>query len=326
MPESNISHSAGDRPVHIGFLMMPDYTMITFANAVAALRMANRQSGREFYRWSVLTMDGLAVSSSDGLELKPDGGAAEADTQDILFVCGGYTIENHCHQPVLDLLRRLARKNVPLGAFCTGTYLLAQAGLLDGYRCTIHWENVPSLREKFPRLAVTSNLFVVDRDRYTCSGGASSMDLMLNIVSSIHGHKLVQEISDQFTHERVRTEKDSQRVPLKHLVGVNQPKLVDAVILMEANIEEPLSLDDVAGYLDISRRQLERLFQKNLNCSPSRYYLELRLNRARLLLLQTNMPIIDVAISCGFSTSPHFSKCYSGQYGKPPRSERNAPH
>lgn len=317
--------TANDGPVHIGFLMMPDYTMITFANAVAALRMANRKGQQEFYRWSVLTMDGSAVTSSDGLELKPDSSVAETDELHILFVCGGYKIEEQCAEPVLDYLRHMARRNIPIGGMCTGSYLLAKAGLLDGYRCTIHWENLSSFREQFPQLAVTSSLFVLDRNRLTCSGGVSSMDMILSIVSRLHGPKLVQEISEQFAHERVRTEADAQRVPLRYLIGLNQPKLMDAVVLMEANIEEPLSLDDMANYLAISRRQLERLFQKNLNYSPSRYYLELRLNRARQLLLQTNMPIIDVAISCGFSTSPHFSKCYSGQYGKPPRSERMAP-
>jgi len=325
MFEPNQDLAANDGPVHIGFLMMPHYTLITFANAVAVLRMANLKAQQELYRWSVLTMDGQAVCSSDGLELKPDSSVADSEALHMLFVCGGYKIENQSAEPVLDYLRAMSRQNIPMGAMCTGAYLLAAAGLLNGYRCTIHWENLSSLRERFPQITATSTLFVLDRNRLTCSGGVSSMDMFLSIVSRLHGAKLVQEISEQFTHERVRTEEDSQRVPLRYLIGVNQPKLMDAVVLMEANIEEPLSLDDMASYLTVSRRQLERLFQKNLHCSPSRYYLELRLNRARQLLLQTSMPIIDVAISCGFSTSPHFSKCYSGQYGKPPRAERTAP-
>jgi|TARA_B110001452_G_C15125516_1_gene392253 transcriptional regulator GlxA family with amidase domain len=200
--------------------------------------------------------------------------------------------------------------------------VLATAGLLDGYECTIHWENLASMREEFPRLKITSSLFVIDRDRYTCAGGISSIDLMLNLVASIHGHQLVQQISEQFTCDRVRTEKDAQRAPLQYLIGASQPRLVDAVLLMESNIEEPLTLDEVASYVGISRRQLERLFNRYLSRAPSRYYLELRLSRARLLLLQTSIPVIDVAITCGFSTAPHFSKCYSDLYGKPPSSER----
>ncbi|MCX2973204.1 GlxA family transcriptional regulator [Halieaceae bacterium IMCC8485] len=309
-------------PVHIGFLLVPGYTLSAFANAVAVLRMANRQSGQELYRWSVLSLDGEPIISSANIELVLDGSPDTVGPMDIMLVCGGYDIEKRVSPALFELLREMASKEVPLGALCTGTYALAAAGLLDGYRCTIHWENLPSLREQFPRLLISSSLFVIDRNRYTCSGGISSIDLMLNLVSRIHGHKLVQDISEQFTCERVRTEKDAQRAPLQYLIGASQPKLVDAVAMMEANIEEPLSLDDVASYVGISRRQLERLFDKYLHCAPSRYYLELRLYRARLLLLQTNMSVVEVAVSCGFSTAPHFSKCYSEFYGKPPRDER----
>jgi transcriptional regulator GlxA family with amidase domain len=311
-------------PVHIGFLMVPEYTLSAFANAVAVLRMANRQSERELYRWSTLTLDAEPVLSSCNITLVADGTLDTVDPLDILMVCGGYNIEKHCTPELIRVLRRKVTNKAPIGAICTGTYALAAAGLLEGYRCTTHWESLAGLRERFPRLLISSSVFVIDRDRYTCSGGISSIDLMLNLVSKIHGHSLVQEISQQFTCERVRTEEDAQRIPLQHLLGANQPKLVDAVALMEANIEEPLPLDDVAGYVGISRRQLERLFHKYLHCAPSRYYLELRLHRARLLLLQTNMLIIEVAVSCGFSTAPHFSKCYSDLYGKPPRDVRLA--
>ena len=310
--------------LHIGFLMMPEYTLSTFSNAVSVLRMANRLSGRELYRYSVFSIDGEPVVSSAGLELKMDGSFHTTVDMNVLIVCGGYNVKNYCDKPVIDALRSMDKKGIPLGALCTGSYVLAAAGLLDGYRSTIHWENIASMREQFPKLNISSSLFVIDRDRYTCSGGISSIDLMLNLVASIHGHQLVQQISEQFTCDRVRTEKDPQRAPLQYLIGASQPRLVDAVVLMEANIEEPLSLDEIAEYVGISRRQLERLFNRYLHCAPSRYYLELRLSRARLLLLQTSIPVIDVAISCGFSTAPHFSKCYSDLYGKPPSNERRA--
>ena len=311
-------------PLHIGFLMMPEYTLSTFSNAVSVLRMANRLSGRELYRYSVFSIDGEPVVSSAGLELKMDGSFHTTVDMNVLIVCGGYNVKNYCDKPVIDALRSMDKKGIPLGAMCTGSYVLAAAGLLDGYRSTIHWENIASMREQFPKLNISSSLFVIDRDRYTCSGGISSIDLMLNLVASIHGHQLVQQISEQFTCDRVRTEKDPQRAPLQYLIGASQPRLVDAVVLMEANIEEPLSLEEIAEYVGISRRQLERLFNRYLHCAPSRYYLELRLSQARLLLLQTSIPVIDVAISCGFSTAPHFSKCYSDLYGKPPSNERRA--
>jgi transcriptional regulator GlxA family with amidase domain len=321
---SNLNVPEAETALHVSFLILPEYTLSAFSNAIGILRMANRLTDRALYTWSVHSLDGQPVISSAGLELTIDGSLADAADANILMVCGGYSVKKYCNKLLTDGLRKIAKRKIPIGGIDTGTYALAVAGLLDGYRCTIHWENLSSLREEFPRLEITSSLFVIDRDRYTCSGGISSIDLMLNLIASIHGHQLVQEISEQFTCDRVRTEKDAQRAPLKYLIGASQPRLVDAVTLMESNIEEPLTLDEVADYVGISRRQLERLFNRYLHCAPSRYYLELRLSRARLLLLQTSIAVIDVAISCGFSTAPHFSKCYSDLYGKPPSAERRA--
>ena len=321
---SNLNVPEAETALHVSFLMLPEYTLSAFSNAIGILRMANRLTDRALYTWSVHSLDGQSVISSAGLELTINGSLADATDANILMVCGGYSVKKYCNKLLTDGLRKIAKRKIPIGGIDTGTYALAVAGLLDGYRCTIHWENLSSLREEFPRLEITSSLFVIDRDRYTCSGGISSIDLMLNLIASIHGHQLVQEISEQFTCDRVRTEKDAQRAPLKYLIGASQPRLVDAVTLMESNIEEPLTLDEVADYVGISRRQLERLFNRYLHCAPSRYYLELRLSRARLLLLQTSIAVIDVAISCGFSTAPHFSKCYSDLYGKPPSAERRA--
>jgi transcriptional regulator GlxA family with amidase domain len=321
---SNLNVPEAETALHVSFLILPEYTLSAFSNAIGILRMANRLTDRALYTWSVHSLDGQSVISSAGLELTIDGSLADATDANILMVCGGYSVKKYCNKLLTDGLRKIAKRKIPIGGIDTGTYALAVAGLLDGYRCTIHWENLSSLREEFPRLEITSSLFVIDRDRYTCSGGISSIDLMLNLIASIHGHQLVQEISEQFTCDRVRTEKDAQRAPLKYLIGASQPRLVDAVTLMESNIEEPLTLDEVADYVGISRRQLERLFNRYLHCAPSRYYLELRLSRARLLLLQTSIAVIDVAISCGFSTAPHFSKCYSDLYGKPPSAERRA--
>ena len=204
----------------MGFLMVPDFTIVTLTSAVAVLRMANRQTGRPLYRWQCLTADGRPVPSSDGLRLLPDGGlaaweeAAPSSERRILFVCGGYHPERHGEPGVLAALRRLAEAGVALGALCTGSRILAEAGLLDGYRCAIHWENAASLREQFPEVRVSSRLFVIDRDRYTCSGGVSSIDLLLRIVSADHGLALAQEIAEQFVLERMRTEEDAQRPPL----------------------------------------------------------------------------------------------------------------
>ncbi len=308
---------------HFGFLQVPNYSMIAFSSAIEPLRMANRDADRELYRWSLYTIDGLPEKASNGLEITPDGKIDDAADLSILFVCGGADIAEAWSKPLQQSLRRIAKRNqVKLGALCTGSYLLARAGLLDGYRCTIHWENIASLREEFPNVQVSDDLFIIDRDRISCAGGQSSMDMMLKLINDRHGNKLVTRISEQFMCERIRSSDDRQRIPLHMSLGSNQPKLTEAVTLMEANIEEPISLDELSNYVGISRRQLERLFQKHLNCVPTRYYLKLRLNRARLLLLQTSKSIVDIALACGFISAPHFSKCYRDLFGIPPRDER----
>jgi transcriptional regulator GlxA family with amidase domain len=312
----------GTASPHFGFFLIPSFSMIAFSNALEPLRMANYLSGRELYRFTCYTPDGEAVAASNGLKLNPDRALTLNNDLDVLLVCGGVDIERACSRELLNWLRKLANQKLILGGICTGTYLLAKAGLLDGYRCTIHWENLASLRENFPQLVISSELFELDRNRYTCSGGTAPLDMMLQLISHQHGQVLAASISEEFICERIRGRHDRQRIPLRLRLGTSQPKLIEAVALMEANLEEPMSPDELARHVGLSRRQLERLFQKYLNLVPTRYYLELRLHRARQLLLQTSMSIVDVAFACGFVSAPHFSKCYRDYFGIPPRDER----
>jgi transcriptional regulator GlxA family with amidase domain len=296
--------------------------MIAFAAAVEPLRMANRLRGRELYRWLTLSIDGQPVSASNGLTMTPHASLATAGAIDMAFVCGGVDIERAVDKSLVFWLRKLANQRIPIGALCTGTYLLAKAELLNDHRCTIHWENMASLREQFPNAVVSAELFEIDRDRYTCTGGTAPLDMMLYVIAQQHGDDLAGAISEVFICERIRGANDRQRIPLRVILGTSQPKLVEAVALMEANLEEPISLDEISAHVNLSRRQLERLFQKHLGCVPTRYYLELRLSRARQLLLQTSKSIVDIAFACGFVSAPHFSKCYRDHFGIPPRDER----
>ena len=241
-----------------------------------------------------------------------------------MFLCAGTTLDSAWDQIVVSQLKPLIRRKIIIGGICTGSYLLARTGLLNGYRCTIHWENIFDMHDEFPELIVSSELFELDRERYTCSGGTAPLDMMLTLVARNHGTELATSISEQFICERIRDSKDRQRIPLRQRFGASQPKLVETVELMENNIEEPMKLDELARHVGISRRQLERIFQKHLNCVPTRYYLQLRLRRARELLLRTPRSIVDVAFSCGFVSAPHFSKCYRDFFGKPPREERQS--
>jgi transcriptional regulator GlxA family with amidase domain len=310
------------RKCRYAFLTLPNYSLIAVANALEPLRMANRLVGKQVYEWSVISMDGRAAEASSGLTLSPTGALENLGAVDILFVCGGVNVRDAVSPPLLTALRRLADRRVPLGALCTGGYALARAGLLDNFSATIHWENLSALREEFPRVRISDQLFTIDRDRFTCSGGTAPLDLMLNLIQQKLGPRISQLVSEQFIVERVRNDMDRQYVPLRAQIGVSHRGLIRVAQLMEQNIEKPLSLETIAKSTGLSRRQIERLFKRDLNCVPKRYYLEMRLRRARELLLQTSMPIMDVTTACGFQSPPHFSKCYRALFGYPPSAER----
>ncbi len=308
---------------NIGFLLVPNFSMISFTSAVEPLRIANRGSGKELYRWSVYTIDGLPEKAGNGIEITPNGSIDNTDDLSILFVCEGADISDAWSRQLQFAPCRFSRgNNIKIGALCTGSYLLARAGLLEGYNCTIHWENLASFREKFPNVLISDNVYKFDRNRITSAGGQATGDMMLRLIEDRHGKKLITLISEQLMCDRIRSSNDRQKIPLLFSMDSNQPKLTEAVTLMEANIEEPLKLDELSNYIGISRRQLKRLFQKHLQCVPKRYYLNLRLNRARLLLLQTSKIIFDVALDCGFISMPHFCKSYRDLFGIPPGTER----
>ncbi len=311
------------QPTRYGFLLVPGFSLTPFAAALDPLRMANRLLDRELYEWVLLGETKHPVTSSCGLKIKVSA-LKNSGHLDTVFVCGGIHIEDRVSKPIQNWLRIQAKKKVNIGALCTGSYILAEAGLLEGCRCTIHWENMASLMEKFPRLIVSPVLFNIDHNRYTCAGGIASMDMMIHLIARHHGTTLANDVAEEFMLERVRGQNDRQRSPLRILLGGSQPKLAEAVIYMEANKEELLGLEEIAGHIGVSRRQLERLFRKYLNCSPIEYYKRLRLIQARQLLQQTSMPVSEVAISCGFNSSNYFSKCYREQFNYPPSVERRS--
>ncbi|WP_286237894.1 GlxA family transcriptional regulator [Neptuniibacter halophilus] len=318
----NIDDAQRQPARHIGFLLLNNFTMISLASAVEALRMANQLSGEQLYAWSTLSVGGQPVRASDGILITPDSSVDEVSDLDTVFVAGGVNVSKAYNKSHVRWLTEMDRKGCNLGGLCTGSYLLADAGLMNGYECSIHWEYLAGMQERFPLVKCTNRLFSLDRNRFTCSGGTVPLDMMLTLIKQEHGHRLSAAISEMFICERVRDTSDQQRVPLRHVLGTAQPKLLEVVALMEANIEEVIEMDELASYVGLSRRQLERLFQKYLECSPSKYYLRLRLLRARQLLMQSSMPIIDIAAACGFVSTPHFSKCYREQMGVPPSEER----
>lgn len=315
--------SPGKKPIRIAFLLVPDFSMMAFTSAVEPLRAANRMAEDGLYNWTTLSVDGTPVRASNGLLVEPEKSIADVAEESVVFVCAGINAERFEDASAINWLRQRARHGSPLGALCTGSLILARAGLLDSYRCTIHWENVEGFVEEFPDLDVTATLFEVDRDRYTCSGGTAPLDMMVYAISKDFGSELALKVSEQLLHTIQRHPHDPQRQSLQYRTGISNAKLLAAIAFMEAYLETPVSLHDLAGSVNLSERQLERLFRTHLGKTPSRYYLELRLNRARQLLTQTSMPILQIAVACGFTSASHFAKCYRQQFDRAPRAERS---
>jgi len=323
---NSVDTDSASQKSHFAFLTLPQYSMIALTNAVEPLRMANSISGQLAYEWSIVSLDGEAVTASNGLTLQTTRSLTSLGRVDILFVCGGIDVREGVSVPLLRALRRLAERRVGLGALCTGGYALARAGLLDTYRATIHWENLSALREEFPRVMLSNQVFTVDRDRFTASGGVAPLDLMLHLIKGKLGTRVAQLITEQFIVDRARNDRDQQFVPLRAQLGASHEGLIKVAQLMEEHIEKPMSLDAIASATRLSRRQIERLFKRHLDCVPKKYYLQMRLRRARELLLQTAMPIMDITTACGFQSPPHFSKCYRREFGCPPSAERQIRH
>ena len=321
-PHSEIRHRETNRPRRFVFLLLDRFTMLSFAGAVEPLRIANRVAGKPIYEWRLIGEGGQTATCSNGAAFKLDMALEDLDRDDTLFVCGGIDVQRATTKPIIAWLRREARRGLAIGGLCTGAWTLAKAGLLDGKKATIHWENQDGFLEEFEDVKLTKSVFVVDGNRLSTAGGTSSIDLMLKLIATEHGDDVANTVADQLIYSSIRTDQDTQRLSIPTRIGVRHPKLSQVIQMMESNIEDPISPADLAEDVGMSTRQLERLFRRYLNRSPKRYYMELRLQKARNLLMQTDMSVINVALACGFASPSHFSKCYRAHYNTTPYRER----
>lgn len=312
------------KPRRFVFVLMQDFTMLCFASALECLRIANRTAGKDLYSWAIVGETGEHVSCSNGCAFRVDSELGELSRDDTVMMCGGLDIQQATTKRTLNWLRREARRGVTIAGLCTAGYILAKAGLLDGKKATIHWENQDSFAEEFDEIELTKSVFVIDGKRITTAGGTASIDLMLSIIADDHGEDLANAIADILIYSAIRTDQDTQRLSIPTRIGVRHPKLSRVIQVMEQNIEEPISPAILARDVGMSTRQLERLFRRYLSRSPKRYYMELRLQKARNLLMQTDMTVINVALACGFASPSHFSKCYRSHYDRTPYRERGS--
>jgi len=306
----------------VGFYLVPGFPMMAFAAAIEPLRAANRLHGEALYSWTLSSRDGKPVRASNGIDVAVHGAVGDSAKLDLLLVCAG-THEKSAADPALaKWLRGLVRGGAALGGISLGAYVLADAGLLDGKRSAVHWESLAAFADRYPRIRTTTDIFTIDDNRYTCSGGTAALDMMLHVIGERDGRALANGVSEQFIHPRIRDARDSQRMAIQSRLGVANERLLAAVDLMEAGSDEPRPVQEIAAAVGLSPRQLERLFARYLRASPSQHYMKIRLERARAMLLQTTKPILDVAVAAGFTTASHFSRCYRATYGRKPSDER----
>lgn len=309
-------------PRRFHFVLLDSFSMLSFACAIEALRIANRMSERSLYDWRLLGAGGADVACSTGTRLPVEADLGEIRRDETICLCSGLDVASVATRPLLSWLRREDRRGVRIGGLCTASWIMAEAGLLDGRRATIHWENHDSFAERYPEVKLTKSVFSVDGRYFTTAGGTSSIDLMLKLIADDQGEDLANAVADQLIYSSIRTDQDVQRLSIPSRIGVRHPRLARVIQMMESNVEEPISPAVLASDVGLSARQLERLFRRYLNRSPKRYYMQLRLQKARSLLLQTDMSVISIAMACGFASPSHFSKCYRAQYATTPYRER----
>ncbi|PSL18725.1 GlxA family transcriptional regulator [Shimia abyssi] len=304
------------------FLLVPEFTHIAFSCAIEPLRIANLISGRTLYSWVLASSDGTRAVCSNGTVTLVDMDYRSLPHCDRVFALSGINVHNHLEPDLLACLRQQRARGAKIGALCSGAFLLAKGGMLDNMRAAIHWDFHDGFMEDFPEVNLVSSVFVADEPIVTASGGTATADLMLHLIEETHGADLAIAVADQMVYNAVREGTAEQRVSLQSRHGMRNPHLVKAIQIMGDSIEAPKSPSRIAEEIGISTRQLERLFGRHLNCSPKKYLMDLRLQRARNLLVQTDQSVTEVALACGFESPGHFARVYRSKFGITPTAQQ----
>ncbi|MFT5721557.1 MAG: AraC family carnitine catabolism transcriptional activator [Motiliproteus sp.] len=297
------------------FLLLPEYGMVSLLSAIEPLRIANRLGERQVFRWQCLSASDEPVMASNGMALQPCLNMNLASSPRNLFVNASFHPEHNLDDKIIQWLRRLNMKGYVIGALDTGCYLLAKAKILENRRITLHWEAKAAFKEQHSGLVVTNEIFEIDGKCITCAGGTAASDMVLHLISGYCGSELAKKVCDQLVKNGMREQTEQQTMGWMKQLNIYHPKLLKALELMTENIEAPLSSQEIANLLAISMRQLERLFTKHCESTPSEYYLHLRIDHARQLLLDSSLSISEIAFASGFSSVTHFSRSYRKRHG-----------
>lgn len=311
-----------DKTEHFLFLLIEEFSHMAFSCAIEPLRIANLLSGKELYKWSFASENGETATCSNGSVMLVHHGLKSLPVHDRLFVTSGIHVTNHITPSLLSVIRHERSRGTAIGSLCSGAYVLARAGLLDNTRAAVHWAYHDGFAEEFPSVNLQRSVFVADEKIVTASGGTATADLMLHLIEKEHGIDLSMGIADQMVYNTVREASAEQRVSLQSRYGMRNPHLIKAIQLMTDSIEDPMSSASIAQQVGISTRQLERLFERYLNCSPNKFFVDMRLQKARNLLLQTEQSVTQIACACGFGSSSHFSRVFKAHFGITPVTQR----
>ena len=308
----------------VGFFLLPGFALMGFSAAIDPLWAANRLSGEKLFNCTLLSETGDPVSSNNGIPITAHNSIGQCDINfDLVIVCAGFMKPDDKNSKTLqDWLRKLARRGCTIGAISTGPEILASAGLLDEVRCTIHWENDESFRENHPSAILTGGIFEIDRNRITAAGGIASLDLILNWISRSTDETLASAIAEQLIYDHLRNPGDFQPKIEIRQARRRSPKMAKAIEIMLANIEDIKTSAQIAELVGLSLRQLERLFQKYRDTTLHRYYLNIRLQRARHLIYHSGLSLLEISVATGFSSQSHFSRCYGDRYKSKPSTDR----
>lgn len=307
---------------HLGLLLIDGFALMSYASIVEPFRAANDLAGETLYRWTHISQDGAQVSASNGASVLADQAVGHPLQCETLFVFAGGDPSTFADRKTFSWLRRLSRAGVRIAGVSGGPFLLARAGLLDGYRSTIHWSHREAFANTFPTLVIAPDLYVVDRDRLTCAGGTAGLDLSIELIEREHGHDLAAGVSEWFIRTDPRPAEKSQRLTLRERFGINDERILKVLAEMEVRIERPATARELSRLAGISLRQLQRVFVLAVGESLARCYLRIRLTKAAELLRSSSMPIVEVGVACGFQSSGHFARCFKAQFGHSPRLER----
>ena len=319
--ENDVAHIV-DRATTIGFLLIDDFALMSYASVIEPFRAANQLSGRSLYAWRHFSIDGGPARGSNGVDIVVDGVLGRTEPLDILMVCAGGNPSAFRHRATLIRLRQAAARGVTIGGISGGPFILARAGLLDGYRATIHWEHAHAFAEAFPTLDLDHGLYVIDGRRLTCAGGIAGLDLAIELIGAAHGAALATRVGEWYIRTQQREGGGAQRSSIGRRYGVSHTGLIASLAAMEASTAEPLSRDALALSAGVSVRQLERLFVSHLGRTIGQEYMRQRLDAAMRLLRESDLGRIEIAVACGFVDAGHFSRAFRSRFGITPSRAR----